>query len=1091
MADAIHPQNQTDESSTAARNFAEAVKNDVFSEPIEALNTLKQLCFALEDAHRAGQVHGSLNPACVTLTAPDSVRLDGWDRASVSERLPKAQAALHDVVGELSASCPYQAPERLRQEALGPSVDIYGLGGLLYLALTGRDPYVSDDPKALREQILRHELRPPSDFTKDCPTALEALCLRALSFDPKMRPVSVEAFRLELDGYLDSTLQPVSASSKAWAPLLVLSAALLGLLVFFLVEVQRVRGELEDTKQSLTKQQQAAEDAQLISKLRLAQAQRKLEDAETALKLSRDAADQAQKDRQRAEDEFDHLQVALNRESQARALAESKEREAKKARQQAEANLARSLVLQARVWTQSRRWYQAREAYLKAWDKLDELKRPSFEVEFGLQRCHSRAAPPLLSLHAPKRPAFEASAATVSTGVWCLAISADGRLAISGQADHSLALWDLSLGRLAHRFALAHEGGVMAVALSADGARAVSSSSGGDLKLWDLRERRELRAIKAHSGPASCLAIGAQGRAVLSGGYDGVARLWNLETGELIREYRGHSDKIHDLKITPAGDAFVSCSSDGTLKVWDLARGQILRSLPEQGFERDFLCLDLTSQGRYAVTGTDRLIQLWDLLEGRLLKNYGGHTDWVRAVCFSADEQRVVSASADSSIKVWDRQSQEELYSLNDHSQEVRCLELSADGRLLLSGALDSQLKLWDFASEAVETRPIKVSDGALKAFDASPAGHFVFAASGSALTLWDTASAQALRSFKGHKAALSAVALSPDERLAASADVSGQVLLWSLQPGRLEQTLPKLSEAVGQCVFHPNGRLLLVAAGPSLSLWDIDAAKFQWSLNYAHGSFIRDIEISRDGRLAYSLGEDRVLRSWDLKRGLNVDRYPFENMAIRKMSLSNKGDRLVLCNSQRRALVFHLKSFEIEASLPLHAAELRAAEFSEDDRYVLTADRAGAVRVWNWREGLEVDSMRVGAPLLNMQLRGSMLILGHSKTQLERRDLSRPGQYRQRSLRLVAARQSLKKNPGDGGALAELGHWLLFRGQAAWASRILLKARGLDQRVSPWRLARALWMAGDKTAAQSFINQAMAAGEWPKHRLELFQQQR
>ena len=65
-----------------------------------------------------------------------------------------------------------------------------------------------------------------------------------------------------------------------------------------------------------------------------------------------------------------------------------------------------------------------------------------------------------------------------------VAVSADGRLALSGSSDTTVKVWDLRSGQELHL--AGHAYGVRSVALSADGHLALSASSDRTVKVWDL-----------------------------------------------------------------------------------------------------------------------------------------------------------------------------------------------------------------------------------------------------------------------------------------------------------------------------------------------------------------------------------------------------------------------------------------------------------------------------------------------------------------------------------------------------------------------------------------------------------------------------
>ena len=72
--------------------------------------------------------------------------------------------------------------------------------------------------------------------------------------------------------------------------------------------------------------------------------------------------------------------------------------------------------------------------------------------------------------------------------VQSVAFSPDGRNALSGSWDKTLALWDTATGQLLRRFK-GHSREVYSVALSPDGARALSGSVDGTMNLWQVATR--------------------------------------------------------------------------------------------------------------------------------------------------------------------------------------------------------------------------------------------------------------------------------------------------------------------------------------------------------------------------------------------------------------------------------------------------------------------------------------------------------------------------------------------------------------------------------------------------------------------------
>ena len=96
-------------------------------------------------------------------------------------------------------------------------------------------------------------------------------------------------------------------------------------------------------------------------------------------------------------------------------------------------------------------------------------------------------------------------------GVWAVAVSADGRTAVSGGDDGTVRVWDLA-GTAAPRALTGHDRGVWAVAVSADGRTAVSGGDDGTVRVWDLAGTAAPRALTGHDRGVWAVAVSADGR---------------------------------------------------------------------------------------------------------------------------------------------------------------------------------------------------------------------------------------------------------------------------------------------------------------------------------------------------------------------------------------------------------------------------------------------------------------------------------------------------------------------------------------------------------------------------------------------------
>jgi len=227
----------------------------------------------------------------------------------------------------------------------------------------------------------------------------------------------------------------------------------------------------------------------------------------------------------------------------------------------------------------------------------------------------------------------------------------------------------------------------------------IGGHADGRIEIWDRQTGQTLNNMLGHDDTVRTLAISASGKWLVSGSGDGL-KVWEVETGTLIYSIPPEQSPVWSVAISPDEKTFVSSDYSGNIAAWDLATGeQQYRNTIGAGVP--VWSVSIAPDGLSFVSGSgDRMIRQWDLASGKLLKEFSGHTDAVRAVTISPDGQTLASASWDNTIKLWNLASGSLSNTLNGHSNRVVTLAISADGTTLASGSVDSTVKLWDLTAQ-------------------------------------------------------------------------------------------------------------------------------------------------------------------------------------------------------------------------------------------------------------------------------------------------------------------------------------------------------------------------------------------------------
>ena len=135
----------------------------------------------------------------------------------------------------------------------------------------------------------------------------------------------------------------------------------------------------------------------------------------------------------------------------------------------------------------------------------------------------------------------------------------------------------------------AHEDWVHAVAVTPDGRYAVSGSNDRILKVWEVETGREVRTLSGHEGWVNAVAVTPDGRYAVSGSFDRTLKVWEVETGLEVRTLSGHEGSVRAVAVTPDGRYAVSGSFDRTLKGGGRNPGRTLCRLRLRGPYREDL----------------------------------------------------------------------------------------------------------------------------------------------------------------------------------------------------------------------------------------------------------------------------------------------------------------------------------------------------------------------------------------------------------------------------------------------------------------------------------------------------------------------
>jgi hypothetical protein len=238
-----------------------------------------------------------------------------------------------------------------------------------------------------------------------------------------------------------------------------------------------------------------------------------------------------------------------------------------------------------------------------------------------------------------------------------------------------------------------------------------------------------------------------------------------------------------------------------------------------------------------------------------------GHSGSIRCLAYAPDSKMLASGSYDTSAILWDLGGRHARATLPDHGAGVYALAFAPDGKTLATAA-DNVVRLWSVPAGKLRAT-INWPARPILALAFSPDGTRLVGTSDTEV-VWCNPAARPPRpvKFGAQGGTVWWLAFAPDGQTLATADSSGETILWDVAEGKKRLTR-KCREGVRELTYFPDGKTLALTVNWCVRLRDAVTLRETGSLT-GHRDGVQSVAVAPDGTKLITGSWDKTVRVWD-----------------------------------------------------------------------------------------------------------------------------------------------------------------------------------------------------------------------------------
>lgn len=313
--------------------------------------------------------------------------------------------------------------------------------------------------------------------------------------------------------------------------------------------------------------------------------------------------------------------------------------------------------------------------------------------------------------------------------------------------------------------------------------------------------REGAKRLRASSQQVDCIAFSPVGHRVATMSPDNEILFWDVEKAEREGSFYGsyYGSHIRSMMFSPDGTLLLLAPEKGHLIVFRISDAWPERMIPEEDtIEMEFRAATFSPDGTMIATAVANRIDIWKLVADP--KPQLGDNFTYEELLANIEALRQPEAPA---------------LTINTEGETLNCIAYTPDGQNIVAAAMDGTVRLWNVATAtATAVRDFKGHRDAVCDVDISNDGTtLVTASADSTIRLWNMTTAKEQLCIDKHHGLVLSVDLAPDGSWLASASNDGTVAVWDAATGKCKKQFKPGGDKWSRVAISPDGRYLVAGS--------------------------------------------------------------------------------------------------------------------------------------------------------------------------------------------------------------------------------------------------------------------------------------